>query len=83
MARKAETRTKGKSKDVRAARKQQNAIQRFFRETMGELRKVSWPSREEAINLTKVVLVVMVITGAFLGALDFLFLQIFKLILST
>ena len=83
MARKAESRTKNKAKDVRAARKQQNAIQRFFRETMGELRKVSWPTREEAINLTKVVLVVMVITGAFLGALDFLFLQIFKLILST
>ena len=83
MARKADSRTKGKSRDVRAARKQQNAVQRFIRETMGELRKVSWPTREEAINLTKVVLVVMVITGAFLGALDFLFLQIFKLILNT
>jgi preprotein translocase subunit SecE len=83
VARKADSRSKNKPRDVRAARKQQNAVQRFIRETMGELRKVSWPTREEAINLTKVVLIVMIITGAFLGALDYLFLQVFKLILST
>lgn len=62
-------------------RKRPNAIQRFFRETTGELRKVSWPSRQEAINLTKVVLIVVFGMSAFLGMMDFLFSQAFGLIL--
>lgn len=40
-------------------KKSSNAIQRFVRETMGELRKVSWPSRREAMNLTILVIIVM------------------------
>lgn len=62
-------------------RKRPNAIQRFFRETIGELRKVSWPSRQEAINLTKVVLIVVFGMSAFLGVMDFLFSRVFGLIL--
>ena len=49
------------------ASKKQNAIQRFSRETVGELRKVSWPTRQEAWQLTLVVLVVLAIMSAFLG----------------
>ena len=44
-----------------------NRIQRFFRETIGELRKVSWPTRQEAWNLTMIVLMVMVVMSIFLG----------------
>jgi preprotein translocase subunit SecE len=50
--------------------KKQNAIQRYFSETTGELRKVSWPTRQEAIQLTIIVLVVMVFMGIFLGLVD-------------
>jgi preprotein translocase subunit SecE len=49
--------------------KKQNAIQRFTRETVGELRKVSWPTRQEAWQLTLVVLVVLVIMAIFLGVI--------------
>ncbi len=49
---------------------QPNAIQRFWRETVGELRKVSWPTTQEAYNLTKIVLIVLVAMAAFLGLLD-------------
>ncbi len=56
---------------------------KFYRETIAELRKVSWPTRSEAINLTKVVLVVILIMGAFLGMLDYLFTQLFGLILGA
>ncbi|MCJ7733230.1 MAG: preprotein translocase subunit SecE [Anaerolineales bacterium] len=62
--------------------KQQKA-RKFYRETIAELRKVSWPTRSEAINLTKVVLVVILIMGAFLGMLDYLFTQLFGLILGA
>jgi preprotein translocase subunit SecE len=47
--------------------KKQNALQRFARETIGELRKVSWPSREEATHLTVVVIITMIFMGAFLS----------------
>jgi preprotein translocase subunit SecE len=63
-------------------RRQPNRIQLFFRETVGELRKVSWPSRQEAWNLTVVVLAVLFGMGAFLGILDYLFSQLFSLILG-
>ena len=38
--------------------KEPNAIVRYYRETVGELKKVVWPTREEAWRLTLIVLVV-------------------------
>jgi preprotein translocase subunit SecE len=52
--------------------KKQGAIQRYFSETGGELRKVSWPTRQEAVQLTGLVLIVMVVMGLFLGLVDLL-----------
>jgi preprotein translocase subunit SecE len=67
---------------VTAQKKQARGITKFYRETMAELRKVSWPTREEAISLTRVVLIVIFAMGAFLGLLDYLFSQLFGLILG-
>jgi preprotein translocase subunit SecE len=53
------------------ARKSENAVQRYYRETTGELRKVSWPTWPEARRLTMLVLLVMVIMGLFLSIVDF------------
>ena len=50
--------------------KRENAIQRFFRETMGELRRVTWPTWLEARNLTVVVIIVLVIMALFLWGID-------------
>lgn len=50
--------------------KKQNAIQRYFNETAGELRKVSWPSWPEARQLTILVILVMVAMGLLLGLVD-------------
>lgn len=69
--------------DKKASRKKQNRITRFFRETVGELRKVTWPTRREAINLTIVVLIVIAIMSAFLGVLDFIYSRFFVLILGS
>jgi preprotein translocase subunit SecE len=62
--------------------KQQNAIVRFYRETLGELRKVSWPTRAEAINLTIIVIFVLVLMAVVLGVADWLGLQGLALILE-
>jgi len=58
-------------------------IQRTIQETIGELRKVSWPTRDEAINLTKIVISVILGFGIFLGLLDFVYTQFFKLLLGS
>ncbi len=71
-----------KKNTQRTARKKQNAIQRYFHETIGELRKVSWPTQQEATNLTIIVLVVTISMSAFLGLLDFLFSRFFALLFA-
>jgi len=62
--------------------KKQNAIQRFMRETSGELRKVSWPSREEATHLTIIVIITMIFMGAFLSLVSGLSSQAMGLLLG-
>lgn len=57
-------------------------IREFLRETIGELRKVNWPTRKEAIRLTQIVVVVILIMAAILGGLDFLYARFFALIIS-
>lgn len=59
------------------------AVKRYFAETIGELRKVSWPTRREAWYLTVVVLIVTIIMSIFLGViLDSLFSYLVKLIVG-
>jgi preprotein translocase subunit SecE len=50
-----------------------NRIQRWFRETVSELRRVSWPTPAEAVSLTRIVIIVMIISAIILGGLDALF----------
>lgn len=62
--------------------KQPNKIKKYFNETIGELRKVSWPTRKETTNLTIVVLIVTFSMSAILGLLDFVFTRLFALIMA-
>lgn len=59
-----------------------NPVVRYLRETRAELSKVSWPSRQEATNLTLIVLATVVVSAAILGSFDYLFAQLFALILG-
>jgi preprotein translocase subunit SecE len=62
--------------------KQPNALGRWWRETIGELRKVSWPTVQETRRLTGIVLIVMFAMSAVLGLLDFLFSKLITLLIS-
>ena len=42
----------------------------FLQETVSELRKAVWPSKEETARLTAIVIVLAVAVGIFLGGLD-------------
>ena len=68
--------------DNKLAVKKPNAIARWWRESLGELRKVSWPTPPEAWRLTKIVLVVMAVISALLGVLDFAFTRLIAFILA-
>ena len=70
-------------RDKKSSRKQSNFITRYFRETMAELRKVSWPTRKEAMSLTIVVLIVITVMSTFLGVLDYIYSRIFIAILGS
>ncbi len=67
---------------AKKVKKTENAIQRYFRETTGELRKVSWPTWPEARRLTALVLVVMVVVGIFLAGMDYLASQLLNVVLG-
>lgn len=54
----------------------------FLRETRDELKKVVWPTRQETIRLTMVVIVVSLLVGLFLGGLDFAFVKIIGIIVK-
>ena len=57
-------------------------IKNWWRQTIGELRKVTWPSREEAVALTRIVLIVTVILSALLGIFDFVFARLVGLLVG-
>ncbi len=52
-----------------------NKIVKFFKESRQELAKVVWPTREQVIISTRVVLISIIIFAAVLGLVDYLLLQ--------
>ena len=62
--------------------KKPNAIQKFYKETVGELRKVTWPTPQEAWRLTVIVIITMLATSFTLGALDWIFSKIIAFLVA-
>ncbi len=54
----------------------------FLREVRGELRKVSWPNRQEVIRYSIIVLVALVIFTAAVFGLDYVFGEFFRALLD-
>ena len=50
---------------------------RFFGDLVGELRKVHWPTRQETLRLSLLVIILCAIVGVILGVLDFGFTRLF------
>lgn len=53
----------------------------FLQETYAELKKVVWPTRQDIIRLTLIVIFISVIMGLYIGGLDFIFAKIMEFIL--
>ena len=44
----------------------------FYGDVRGELKKVSWPGREEIVGTTIVVIIAVFFFGAYLGLVDYM-----------
>ena len=54
----------------------------FLKETRDELKKVVWPTRDEVIRLTTVVIIISIIVGVFLGGIDYILTNLLTLIVK-
>jgi preprotein translocase subunit SecE len=63
--------------------KRNNPIVNYIRETNAELRKVTWPTVEQARNLSVVVIGVTLAMSVVLGIVDFVFSRLFEIILRA
>jgi preprotein translocase subunit SecE len=50
----------------------------FFKDIYDELKKVTWPSRKDGFRLTLMVIILCVVMGIFLGAIDLGFSELIK-----
>jgi preprotein translocase subunit SecE len=65
-----------KSKSSPIATREDHPVVKYVKSTRAELRRVTWPTREETRTLTTIIVIVTVVMGLFLGILDFLFQQV-------
>lgn len=62
--------------------KQRKSLVRFFREAKSELKKVTWPSKEQLVHNTLIILVFIIIVTVILSVLDFGFGKLFQMLTS-
>lgn len=51
---------------------------RYFEESWSELKKVTWPTREQVRNLTVLVFAISAVMGVFIAAWDFIFTEVLR-----
>ena len=54
----------------------------FVKQSLDELKKVTWPTRTEIIRLTVSVIIISVVVGIFLGGIDFLLTKVMEIVLN-
>ncbi len=68
-----------KAKPAKAKSLKERKYVKFFREVRVELSKVTWPSREELIQSTIVVVIAVAIAGTFIAIWDAIFSKVISL----
>jgi preprotein translocase subunit SecE len=52
-----------------------NSLIKYFKDTAGELKQVSWPTQHQAMLYTVLVIVISVFVALFTGIFDYFFSQ--------
>ena len=60
-----------------------NKIITYLKESVEELKKVTWPTKKETYNYTLLVIGISLAIAVFLGGLDYIFSQGLELILKS
>ena len=58
-----------------------SAILAYFQGSLEELRLVQWPTRQQAVRLSVIVLVFILLTSVFFGLIDALFTEVIRVTL--
>ena len=66
----AKDKQESKSSKKDAEKEKKGGVKKYFKDLRAELKKVVWPTRQQVVNNTGVVLVVMSVVGLFLFAVD-------------
>lgn len=69
----AKSKSRPSSSSVTVSAREPNRVIKYFNETRAELRRVTWPTREETKNLTMIIVAATVAMAIFLGSLDYIF----------
>lgn len=72
-----------KAKSEASSKSSVNPLVRYVRETRAEMAKVTWPTREEWIRLSGIVLAVMIAMAVILGVADAIGSRIMELLLFS
>jgi preprotein translocase SecE subunit len=64
------------------SRIQMNSIVSYFRESLEELRHVRWPTQQQALRLTTIVIGFIFVSSVFFGVIDGALSEIIRLTLS-
>lgn len=57
-------------------------VKRFFKDTKAELKKVTWPTKEQLIHNTGIIIVFIILIAVVLSVLDLAFGKLFALLTS-
>jgi preprotein translocase subunit SecE len=60
----------------------ENRVTKYLKEVRAEVRKVTWPSRQEVLRLTAIVVVVLIVMSTFMTVVDFGFSRLMQAIIS-
>ena len=74
----AQRRSSGARPSMSEARRRAPSLLTFVQESRSELRKVTWPTREQTLNLTGAVLAMTAGLAVFLGLVDYILNLIVK-----
>ena len=57
-------------------------IIQYLSEVRSEMSKVTWPSRDQTVKMTIIVLIVSVVVGVLIGGLDLLLTRFFGVLIK-
>lgn len=54
----------------------------FIKESVAELKQVTYPTRDDVVKLTIVVLLISVVVGVYIGVIDYALTELTKVIIN-